>query len=62
MGPPTASRANRPPIGEEPRSARAFDVHPDGGALVLVRPQVESRRDIVVVLDWLTDLRRATGG
>jgi serine/threonine-protein kinase len=38
-----------------------YDVHPDGRTLALVRPRDESGRDIVLVLDWFTELRRAVG-
>jgi eukaryotic-like serine/threonine-protein kinase len=37
-----------------------YDIHPDGRTLVLVRPADDAlRRDVVLVLDWLTELRRA---
>ncbi|MBA2707848.1 MAG: hypothetical protein H0U59_08610, partial [Gemmatimonadaceae bacterium] len=38
-----------------------YDIHPDGRTLTLVRPRDESGRDIVLVLDWFTEVRRAAG-
>ena len=37
-----------------------YDVHPDGHTLALVRPRAESGRDVVLVLDWFSEVRRAT--
>lgn len=36
-----------------------YDIHPDGRTLAPVRPRDESDREIVVVLDWLAEVRRA---
>jgi Tol biopolymer transport system component len=40
-----------------------YDVHPDGRTLVLVRPAgtVQSR-EVIVVVNWITELRRALSG
>ncbi len=38
-----------------------YDIHPDGRTLALVRPRDEFGRDIVLVLDWFTEVRRAAG-
>lgn len=38
-----------------------YDVHPvHGRTLAIVRPPDEYGRDVVVVLDWFADIRRAT--
>jgi serine/threonine-protein kinase len=36
-----------------------YDVHSDGRTLALVRPRDESGRDVVLVLDWFAEVRRA---
>jgi len=36
-----------------------YDVHPNGRTIALIRPRDESVRDIVLVLDWFTEVRRA---
>jgi serine/threonine-protein kinase len=36
-----------------------YDVHPNGRTLALVRPRAESGHDVVLVLDWFSDVRRA---
>jgi eukaryotic-like serine/threonine-protein kinase len=38
-----------------------YDVHPDGRTMVWVRPREHSGREIVLVLDWFAELRRAAG-
>jgi Tol biopolymer transport system component len=38
-----------------------YDIHPDGRTLAFVRPRDEFGRDIVLVLDWFTEVRRAAG-
>ena len=38
-----------------------YDIHPDGRTLALVHPRDVSGRDIVLVLDWFADVRRAAG-
>ncbi len=43
----------RPPLYDD------YDVHPNGRTIALVRPRDESMRDIVLVLDWFTEVRRA---
>lgn len=36
-----------------------YDVHPDGRTLVMVRPvRYAEGREVVMVVDWLTELRR----
>ena len=36
-----------------------YDIHPDGRTIVLVRPREDSGREVVLVLNWLTGVRRA---
>jgi serine/threonine-protein kinase len=39
-----------------------YDIHPDGKTLALVRPEGDARgREVTLVLNWQTELRRATG-
>jgi hypothetical protein len=38
-----------------------YDIHVDGRSIALVRPREDSGRDVVLVLNWLTDLQRPTG-
>jgi hypothetical protein len=38
-----------------------YDIHPDGRTLALVHPRDASGHDIVLVLDWFADVRRAAG-
>jgi Tol biopolymer transport system component len=40
-----------------------YDIHPDGRTLVMVRPAGSTQtREVTMVLDWFTELRRAMGG
>jgi hypothetical protein len=42
-----------------PRWAKDYDVHPDGNLFVLARPRgAPVQREIVVVQNWLAELRR----
>ena len=36
-----------------------YDIHPNGRTLVIVRPEEDADRRIVVVLDWVAELRRS---
>jgi hypothetical protein len=38
-----------------------YDVAPDGKSFVMVRP-VEANRQLVMVVNWIQELRRRTGG
>jgi eukaryotic-like serine/threonine-protein kinase len=36
-----------------------YDIHSDGRSIALVRPREDSGRDVVLVLNWLTEVERA---
>jgi hypothetical protein len=38
-----------------------YDVAPDGRSFVMLRP-VESNRQLVLVVNWIEELRQRTGG
>jgi hypothetical protein len=37
-----------------------YDIHLDGRTIALVRPREDSGREVVLVLNWLTGVERAT--
>ena len=44
-----------------PPSYDDYDIHPDGRSIALVRPREDSGRDLVLVLNWLTEVHGPKG-